>query len=109
MLSEHHASPDGYLPSPIPVAAAFAAVHSTNPLSEDAMLVNLSDPVRLAEKIAVLDHLSGGRVSYTLGLGYRREEYDLFGVAWETRGPDIEERIRRMLAAWADGAVTPGP
>ena len=41
----------------------------------------------------MLDHLSGGRVSYTLGLGYRREEYDLFGVAWETRGRDIEDRI----------------
>ena len=29
-------------------------------------------------------------------------------MAWETRGPDVEERITRMLAAWADGAVDPG-
>jgi alkanesulfonate monooxygenase SsuD/methylene tetrahydromethanopterin reductase-like flavin-dependent oxidoreductase (luciferase family) len=109
MLSEHHVSPDGYLPSPIPVAAAFAAVTSTIPISVAALLVNLYDPIRLAEEIAVVDHLSGGRVNYTLGLGYRREEYDLFGVAWETRGADIEARIRRMLSAWADGLVTPGP
>lgn len=109
MLSEHHVSPDGYLPSPIPVAAAFAAVTSTIPISVAALLVNLYDPVRLAEEIAVLDHLSAGRVNYTLGLGYRREEYDLFGSAWETRGPDIEERIERMLSAWSDGTVTPGP
>ncbi len=109
MLSEHHASDDGYLPSPLPVAAAFAAVTTTIPISVSALLVNLYDPVRLAEDIAVLDHLSGGRVSYTLGLGYRREEYDLYGVAWETRGRDIEDRITRMLAAWSDGHVTPGP
>ena len=109
MLSEHHVSADGYLPSPIPVAAAFAAVTSTIPISVAALLVNLYDPIRLAEEIAVLDHLSGGRVNYTLGLGYRREEYDLFGVAWETRGADIEARIRRMLDAWANGTVTPGP
>ena len=109
MLSEHHVSPDGYLPSPIPVAAAFAAVTSTIPISVAALLVNLYDPIRLAEEIAVLDHLSAGRVNYTLGLGYRREEYDLFGVAWATRGPDIEDRIQRMLDAWADGTVTPGP
>jgi alkanesulfonate monooxygenase SsuD/methylene tetrahydromethanopterin reductase-like flavin-dependent oxidoreductase (luciferase family) len=109
MLSEHHVSPDGYLPSPIPVAAAFAAVTSTIPISVAALLVNLYEPVRLAEEIAVLDHLSGGRVNYTLGLGYRREEYDLFGVAWETRGADIEARIRRMLDAWANHEVTPGP
>ena len=109
MLSEHHVSEDGYLPSPIPVAAAFAAVTERIPISIAALLVNLYDPLRLAEDIAVLDHLSGGRVSYTLGLGYRREEYDVFGVAWETRGRDVEERITRMLDAWATGAVTPGP
>ena len=101
MLSEHHVSEDGYLPSPIPVAAAFAAVTERIPISIAALLVNLYDPLRLAEDIAVLDHLSGGRVSYTLGLGYRREEYDLFGVAWETRGRDVEDRITRMLDAWA--------
>ena len=109
MLSEHHVSADGYLPSPIPMAAAFAAVTSTVPISVAALLVNLYDPIRLAEEIAVLDHLSAGRVNYTLGLGYRREEYDLYGVAWATRGPDIEARIQRMLDAWANGTVTPGP
>lgn len=101
MLSEHHVSEDGYLPSPIPVAAAFAAATSRVPLSISALLVNLYDPIRLAEDIAVLDNLSGGRVSYTLGLGYRREEYDLFGASWETRGADIEARITTMLKAWA--------
>jgi alkanesulfonate monooxygenase SsuD/methylene tetrahydromethanopterin reductase-like flavin-dependent oxidoreductase (luciferase family) len=109
MLSEHHLSADGYLPSPIQVAAAFAAVSQRIPISVAALLVNLYDPLRLAEDIAVLDHISGGRVSHTLGLGYRREEYDAFGVAWETRGRDVEQRIRRMLDAWATGAVTPAP
>ena len=56
MLSEHHVSEDGYLPSPIPVAAAFAAVTTRIPISIAALLVNLYDPLRLAEDIAVLDH-----------------------------------------------------
>jgi alkanesulfonate monooxygenase SsuD/methylene tetrahydromethanopterin reductase-like flavin-dependent oxidoreductase (luciferase family) len=109
MLSEHHVSADGYLPSPVPVAAAFAAVTTRIPITIAALLVNLYDPIRLAEDLAVLDHLSGGRISHTIGLGYRREEYDLFGAAWETRGRDLEAKIRRILAAWADGEVTPGP
>jgi alkanesulfonate monooxygenase SsuD/methylene tetrahydromethanopterin reductase-like flavin-dependent oxidoreductase (luciferase family) len=71
MLSEHHVSTDGYLPSPIPVAAAFAAVTERIPISVAALLVNLYDPTRLAEDLAIVDHLSGGRVTYTLGLGYR--------------------------------------
>ncbi len=100
MLSEHHSSADGYLPSPIPVAAAFAAVTERIPISIAALLLNLYDPLRVAEEIAVLDHLSGGRVSYTIGLGYRREEYDLFGRPWATRGPDIEAAVQVLQRAW---------
>ena len=100
MLSEHHSSDDGYLPSPIPVAAAFAAVTERIPISVAALLLNLYDPLRVAEEIAVLDHLSGGRVSYTIGLGYRREEYDLFGRPWATRGQDVEAAVRVLQQAW---------
>ena len=109
MVSEHHASDDGYLPSPLLVASAFAAVTSTIPISVSALLVNLYEPVRLAEDIAVLDHLSKGRVSYTFGLGYRPVEYELYGRSWPTRGPDIEARIARVLEIWANGEVTPAP
>lgn len=118
MLSEHHAADDGYLPSPIPVASAFAAVTSRVPITVSALLANFYDPIRLAEEIAVLDHLSGGRVSYTIGLGYRREEYDHFGRPWSTRGADIEQVIHVLQQAWTgepfeiDGRrvrVTPTP
>ncbi|GEP35271.1 hypothetical protein NSZ01_30390 [Nocardioides szechwanensis] len=118
MLSEHHAAEDGYLPSPIPVASAFAAVTSRVPITVSALLANFYDPIRLAEEIAVLDHLSGGRVSYTIGLGYRREEYDHFGRPWSTRGADIERVIQVLQQAWTgepfelDGRrvrVTPTP
>src|SRR3954447_18207059 len=100
LVSEHHASDDGYLPSPLVVAAALVARTRTVPITVSALLVNFYEPVKLAEDVAVLDHLSGGRVSYTIGLGYRREEYALFGRPWETRGADIEERIGLLLALW---------
>lgn len=109
MVSEHHAADDGYLPSPLLVASAFAAVTSRIPITVSALLVNLYEPVRLAEDIAVLDHLSGGRVAYTFGLGYRPVEYELHGRAWASRGREIEERITAVLDAWRDGTVTPGP
>lgn len=109
MVSEHHAADDGYLPSPLLVASAFAAVTSRIPITVSALLVNLYEPVRLAEDIAVLDHLSKGRVSYTFGLGYRPVEYDLYGRSWPTRGADIEARIGQVLDAWAGATVTPAP
>lgn len=109
MVSEHHAADDGYLPSPLLIASAFAAVTSRVPITVSALLVNLYEPVRLAEDLAVLDLLSKGRVSYTLGLGYRPVEYELYDRPWSTRGRDIEARIERVLELWADGTTTPGP
>ncbi len=118
LVSEHHASQDGYLPSPLVLAAAIAARTRRVPITVSALLVNMYDPVKLAEDVAVLDHLAAGRVSFTLGLGYRPEEYALFGRPWETRGADVERSIELLLALWRgeevehDGrlvAVTPLP
>lgn len=100
-LSEHHATDDGYLPSPLVAAAAIAARTERIPISISALLVNLSDPLRLAEDIAVLDQISAGRVSITLGLGYRPEEYAMFDRPWHSRGRDIESAIQLMLRAWS--------
>jgi alkanesulfonate monooxygenase SsuD/methylene tetrahydromethanopterin reductase-like flavin-dependent oxidoreductase (luciferase family) len=100
VLSEHHASLDGYLPSPVIVAAAVAARTRTIPISVAALLANLYEPLRLAEDIAVLDHLSNGRVSYTIGLGYRPEEYALFGSDWKSRARNIEQVIEVLQQAW---------
>jgi alkanesulfonate monooxygenase SsuD/methylene tetrahydromethanopterin reductase-like flavin-dependent oxidoreductase (luciferase family) len=109
MVSEHHAAADGYLPSPMLVASAFAAVTSRISISVSALLVNLYEMPRLAEDIAVLDYVSKGRVSYTMGLGYREEEYALYGRDWTTRGRDIEQRIEELLRIWKAGEVTPAP
>ncbi len=118
VLSEHHGVDDGYLPSPLPVAAAFSARTERIPIFVAALLVNLHDPLRLAEDIAVVDHLSGGRVAYVFGLGYRREEYEMFDRPWRGRGDLLEANVAALLAAWGgepfehEGrsvAVTPTP
>lgn len=99
-VSEHHASPDGYLPAPLVLASAIAARTSTLPIQVAALLLPLHDPVELAERMAVLDLISGGRVSYVLGLGYRPDEYAMFGRSYEARGrlmDDCLEALRRAL------------
>jgi len=100
MLSEHHGSPDGYLPNPLIVGSAFAACTERIQITISAIVVNLHDPLRLAEDIALLDNLSGGRVTYTLGLGYLPAEYEQFGKSWATRGDDIERAIGVLRQAW---------
>lgn len=116
-LSEHHGVDDGYLPSPLVMAAAVVARTTRIPVQVAALLPALHDPVALAEQIVVLDHLSRGRVSHVLGLGYRRQEYALFGVPWDGRGARLEANVVRLLQALAgrpvaaDGTVgvTPRP
>jgi alkanesulfonate monooxygenase SsuD/methylene tetrahydromethanopterin reductase-like flavin-dependent oxidoreductase (luciferase family) len=101
VLSEHHGVDDGYLPSPLVMAAAFAACTHRIRITIAALLVPLHEPLRLAEDIAVLDNVSRGRTGFVFGLGYRPEEYAMFDKAWKERGDDIEEAIGTLLTAWS--------
>src|SRR4029077_5956526 len=90
VISEHHTVDDGYLPSPVPLAAAIAARTSTMTINVAALLLALYEPVRLAEDLEIVDLVSGGRVSYVIGIGYRDEEFDMFGVERRGRGRLVE-------------------
>jgi alkanesulfonate monooxygenase SsuD/methylene tetrahydromethanopterin reductase-like flavin-dependent oxidoreductase (luciferase family) len=65
-----------------------------------ALLVPLHDPIRLAEDIAALDIISGGRVSIVTGIGYRPGEYHLMQKEWKRRGKLLDEALETMLQAW---------
>jgi alkanesulfonate monooxygenase SsuD/methylene tetrahydromethanopterin reductase-like flavin-dependent oxidoreductase (luciferase family) len=97
VLSEHHGSEDGYLPSPLLLAASIAARTRRVGIHLAAVLLPFYDPVRLAEEMNVLDIISQGRVSYTLGVGYRPEEFDQFGIERRTRGRVAEDKLRLLL------------
>jgi alkanesulfonate monooxygenase SsuD/methylene tetrahydromethanopterin reductase-like flavin-dependent oxidoreductase (luciferase family) len=76
-LSEHHGSDDGYCPSPMMVASAIASRTSTLRLLLAALVLPLHEPVRLAEDLAVLSILSGGRVDMIAGAGYLPQVRDV--------------------------------
>jgi alkanesulfonate monooxygenase SsuD/methylene tetrahydromethanopterin reductase-like flavin-dependent oxidoreductase (luciferase family) len=99
-LEEHHGVDDGWSPAPIATAAAIAGATSRIPLMLCALITPLYDPLRLAEELAVLDHLSDGRVTTVAGLGYRPAEYRLMGVEWAERGRIQDEVLATLLAAW---------
>lgn len=100
-LSEHHGVDDGYLPAPIVAAAAIAGRTQRILVNIGALLLPLHDPLRVAEDLAVADLVSGGRVSVVLGLGYREEEYEMFGARWKERGAYFDECIETLLRAWS--------
>ena len=100
VTSEHHGADDGYIPAPLILAAAVAGRTKRIGINISALLVPLHDPVRLAEQLAVLDHVSGGRVSFVAGLGYRYEEFEMAGIDRSRRAPILEEYVEVMRQAW---------
>ena len=79
-FTEHHFIDDGYLPSWVPVAGAMSAVTQHVRFGTDICLAPFNHPLRLAEDLAVLDNLSGGRVEIGLGMGYAPHEFRGFGL-----------------------------
>jgi probable F420-dependent oxidoreductase len=99
-VSEHHGASDGYLPSLLPMLAAFAASTERMQLGTGVVLAPLHDPLRLAEDAAVVDQLSGGRLILGLGIGWREEEFRMFGVPKSERALRTEETIQILRQAW---------
>ena len=92
-FTEHHFVDDGYLPSWTPVAGAMAARTERVRFSSDICLLPFSHPVRLAEDLAVLDNLSGGRVEIGIGMGYAPHEFRGFGIPLPQRLSRTEEGL----------------
>src|SRR5258708_6124007 len=67
IVSEHHGVPDGYLPSPVPLAAAMAARTTKVGINVSALLLALYEPIKLAEDLAVIDLISRGRDGQVFG------------------------------------------
>lgn len=66
------------------------------------MVLPMRQPVILARQLGTLDHLSGGRVAFGVGLGGVLEEYDIVGVDRRRRGARADEYIEAMRLLWTE-------
>ena len=102
-LPEHHFSPeDGYNPSPLTMAAAIAARTERIKIGTWLVLLPLHHALRVAEDAAVIDNLSNGRFMLGMGLGYRKEEYEAYGVDRRDRASLMEEGLSVLRGALGD-------
>jgi alkanesulfonate monooxygenase SsuD/methylene tetrahydromethanopterin reductase-like flavin-dependent oxidoreductase (luciferase family) len=108
-IDEHHQSGHGWSCNPILTAAVFLSRTTKLIASVDCTLGPLWHPVRLAEDIALVDTLGGGRLIVTIGLGYRPVEYQLFGTPFEQRARLMDELLETMTSLWSSPDFTPGP
>lgn len=108
-FTEHHRFEDGYLPQPLTMAAAAAARTRHARIGTSVVLPALREPAHLAEEAALVDLISGGRLELGVGAGYRKPEFQLFGVPYERRVSRAGQAVGEVRRLWEERAVTPGP
>ena len=101
-VEEHHVADNGWLPSPLTMAAAIAARTDQIGIGIMALLVSLYDPIRLAEDIAVVDLLSKGRLTFIAGMGYRDIEFHAMNKPYAERGAWMDHVLETLVKAWQD-------
>ena len=99
-FTEHHFLEDGHLPNFVPVAGAVAARTKAIRISTDILLAPFAHPIRLAEDLAVLDNISGGRMELGIGMGYASHEFRGFGIPQSRRVSLTEELVQILKLAW---------
>lgn len=105
-LTEHHFTDYSVCPS-IPVIGTFAAARTSRlRIGTGVCLAGFYHPLRLAEEIALLDILSGGRVNWGAGRGFDPNEFAAFGVPVEESHARFRETVEIVLAAWTHDRLT---
>ena len=98
-LAEHHFSTYGYLSRPAQLATYIAARTSRLRVGTAVIVVPLHHPLVVAEEIATLDLLAGGRVDIGLGRGYQHYEFERFGLELSSSRARWEEAVDVILLA----------
>lgn len=101
IISEHHASEDGYIPVPALLAAAAGSRTSRIAITLGAIVLPLHDPVKVAEQIAVTDLICQGRLHTVLVAGYARHEFEAFGRQFDQRGKLLDSGLGVLTRALA--------
>lgn len=105
-LAEHHFTDYSVCPS-VHMMAMHVADRTTNiRIGTAVSLAPFYHPLRLAEEVALLDVLSGGRVNWGAGRGFDPVEFDAFGVPIDESRERFQEAVDIVLAAWTNERLT---
>lgn len=89
---------------PVTVLSAVAVVTSRARLGCSVFILGHRHPVVMAKMLASIDALSGGRLIVGAGVGWWREELEMLGTPFATRGRQADEALRVFKALWTEDA-----
>lgn len=105
-IIEHQNSPAGRITAPTVYLTAVARATSTLRIGAMMWQLPFYHPIRLAQEVAMLDHLSRGRVEFGSGIGVHEHEFIRWGVDYYQRAAISEEVIKLVKMAWTQDEVT---
>jgi alkanesulfonate monooxygenase SsuD/methylene tetrahydromethanopterin reductase-like flavin-dependent oxidoreductase (luciferase family) len=105
-LAEHHFTTFSVCPSVHMLGVLAAARTKRLRIGTAVSLAALYHPLRLAEEVALLDMLSGGRVNWGAGRGFAHSEFHAFGVPPEESAERFREAVEIVLKAWTQERFT---
>lgn len=104
-LGEHHFSRHGIIADTMTMAAYVAARTSRVRIGTAVIVLGLHNPIRLAEQVAMVDILSGGRLDIGIGSGYQRREFTGLGLSIDDARGRFKEAIDVMRQCWRQGPI----
>ena len=96
---EHHFTGYAMVPNVVQLLTYFAGRTKRVQLGTAVIVLPWHDPVRVAEEMAVLDNLSGGRTMFGFGRGAATVEYDGFRIPMDEARARFEEAAKIVIAA----------
>ncbi len=105
-VSQHYLASPFQMLQPLPVLGRMAAEAGSMQIGTNIFLLPIHNPVYVAEQVATLDVLTGGRFIFGCGLGYRPEEFDAFGVEMKSRVSRFLEVLQVARRLWTEEEVT---
>lgn len=101
----HHHFHPGLMSDPLTFLAALAANTTTLRVGTGIFQLPVHQPLRVAEQVATIDELSGGRISLGVGLGWSPLEYVSHGSVFAERGSRMEEALEVLRTVWTETDV----
>ncbi len=100
-VGHHHFLP-GNMSDPLTFLAAVAVRTETLRVGTGIFQLPVHHPVRVAEQVATIDELSGGRISLGVGLGWWPLEYEVHGSVFGERGGRMTEALEILRLVWTE-------
>jgi probable F420-dependent oxidoreductase len=94
--------PDKAYLEPVVALAAAAVCTSRARLGASVFILGHRHPVVMAKMLTTVDALSNGRLICGVGVGWWKEELEILGTAFSTRGRQADEALRVFKALWTD-------